>query len=165
MVSHFSLVLCLKVDIETTIVVTGLIVLFISVLGGAWGIVCFRLCTNGCDHGGDGGLCCGCIGEIGGPANHLSSNSQPAIVMGSDMNYPLLFVSWFIFMFVKQLQNINNMQDSYRFLTAKDSVNARKAALLAFVLMLIGPAIWFLPPWVTAIIYPEAATMHAARTW
>ena len=84
-------------------------------------------------------------------------------VMGSDMNYPLLFVSWFIFMFVKQLQNINNMQDSYRFLTAKDSVNARKAALLAFVLMLIGPAIWFLPPWVTAIIYPEAATVHAAE--
>ncbi|TKF96022.1 transporter, partial [Vibrio sp. F13] len=49
------------------------------------------------------------------------------------------------------------------FLTAKDSTNARKAALLAFVLMLIGPAIWFLPPWVTAVMYPDAATVHAAE--
>lgn len=53
------------------------------------------------------------------------------------------------------------MQDSYRFLTAKDSINARKAALLAFALMLIGPAIWFMPPWVTAVIYPDAAMVHA----
>jgi Na+/proline symporter len=100
--------------------------------------------------------------KIGGPSNLIEQFPAESI-MGSGMNYPLLFVSWFIFMFVKQLQNINNMQDSYRFLTAKDSINARKAALLAFVLMLIGPAIWFLPPWVTAVMYPDAATAHAAE--
>ncbi|WP_438454357.1 sodium:solute symporter family transporter, partial [Vibrio alginolyticus] len=100
--------------------------------------------------------------KIGGPTNLIEQFPADSI-MGSDMNYTLLFVAWFIFMFVKQLQNINNMQDSYRFLTAKDSTNARKAALLAFILMLIGPAIWFLPPWVTAVMYPDAATVHAAE--
>ncbi|OCH46821.1 transporter, partial [Vibrio cyclitrophicus] len=151
-----------KVDIETTIVVTGLIVLFISVLGGAWGVVASDFVQMVVIMAVTVVCAVAALAKIGGPANLIEQFPADS-VMGSDMNYPLLFVSWFIFMFVKQLQNINNMQDSYRFLTAKDSVNARKAALLAFVLMLVGPAIWFLPPWVTAIIYPEAATVHAAE--
>ncbi|MEG3691653.1 sodium:solute symporter family protein [Vibrio coralliirubri] len=151
-----------KVDIETTIVVTGLIVLFISVLGGAWGVVASDFVQMVVIMAVTVVCAVAALAKIGGPANLIEQFPADS-VMGSDMNYPLLFVSWFIFMFVKQLQNINNMQDSYRFLTAKDSINARKAALLAFVLMLVGPAIWFLPPWVTAIIYPEAATVHAAE--
>ncbi|MFA0544603.1 transporter, partial [Vibrio sp. 10N.222.52.B7] len=38
----------------------------------------------------------------------------------------------------------------YRYLAAKDSNNARKAALLACVLMTLGPIIWFMPPWFVA---------------
>ncbi|MGR5002080.1 sodium:solute symporter family transporter [Vibrio celticus] len=150
-----------KVEIETTIVVTGLIVLFISVLGGAWGVVASDFVQMVVIMAVTVVCAVAALIKIGGPSNLIEQFPADSI-MGSDMNYSLLFVSWFIFMFVKQLQNINNMQDSYRFLTAKDSTNARKAALLAFVLMLIGPAIWFLPPWVTAVIYPDAATVHAA---
>ncbi|MGR5096516.1 sodium:solute symporter family protein [Vibrio maritimus] len=151
-----------KVDIETTIVVTGLIVLFISVIGGAWGVVASDFVQMVVIMAVTVVCAVAALIKIGGPSNLIEQFPADSI-MGSDMNYSLLFVSWFIFMFVKQLQNINNMQDSYRFLTAKDSINARKAALLAFVLMLIGPAIWFLPPWVTAVMYPDAATVHAAE--
>ncbi|MDG3084850.1 Na+:solute symporter [Vibrio hannami] len=151
-----------KIDIETTIVVTGLIVLFISVIGGAWGVVASDFVQMVVIMAVTVVCAVAALIKIGGPSNLIEQFPADSI-MGSNMNYPLLFVAWFIFMFVKQLQNINNMQDSYRFLTAKDSINARKAALLAFVLMLIGPAIWFLPPWVTAVIYPEAATAHAAE--
>ncbi|GAL35738.1 sodium-solute symporter putative [Vibrio maritimus] len=151
-----------KVDIETTIVVTGLIVLFISVIGGAWGVVASDFVQMVVIMAVTVVCAVAALVKIGGPTNLIEQFPADSI-MGSDMNYPLLFVAWFIFMFVKQLQNINNMQDSYRFLTAKDSTNARKAALLAFVLMLIGPAIWFLPPWVTAVMYPDAATVHAAE--
>ncbi|MDN3702341.1 transporter [Vibrio artabrorum] len=151
-----------KVDIETTIVVTGLIVLFISVIGGAWGVVASDFVQMVVIMAVTVVCAVAALIKIGGPTNLIEQFPADSI-MGSNMNYPLLFVAWFIFMFVKQLQNINNMQDSYRFLTAKDSTNARKAALLAFVLMLIGPAIWFLPPWVSAVIYPDAATVHAAQ--
>ncbi|MFA0521251.1 transporter, partial [Vibrio sp. 10N.222.55.E8] len=67
---------------------------------------------------------------VGGPS--VIVNEFPtSFMMGPDMNYPLLLVCAFIFFVVKQLQSINNMQDSYRFLNAKDTSNARKAALLA----------------------------------
>ncbi|CAH0528708.1 sodium:solute symporter family protein [Vibrio hippocampi] len=150
-----------KVDIQTTIIVTGLIVLFISVIGGAWGVVASDFVQMVVIMSVTVVCAVAALIKIGGPSNLIEQFPADSI-MGSNMNYSLLFFSWFIFMFVKQLQNINNMQDSYRFLTAKDSTNARKAALLAFVLMLIGPAIWFLPPWVTAVFYPDAATIHAA---
>ncbi|PMO30573.1 sodium:solute symporter family protein [Vibrio breoganii] len=149
-----------KIDIETTIIATGLIVLFISVLGGAWGVVASDFVQMVVIMAVTVVCAVAALIEIGGPTNLIEQFPSDTI-MGPDMNYPLLFVAWFIFMFVKQLQNINNMQDSYRFLTAKDSINARKAALLAFALMLIGPAIWFMPPWVTAVIYPDAAMVHA----
>ncbi|GAD89438.1 putative transporter [Vibrio halioticoli NBRC 102217] len=151
-----------KIDIETTIVATGLIVLFISVLGGAWGVVASDFVQMVVIMAVTVVCAVAALIKIGGPSNLIEQFPSNSI-MGPDMNYPLLFVAWFIFMFVKQLQNINNMQDSYRFLTAKDSTNARKAALLAFVLMLIGPAIWFMPPWVTAVIYPDAALVHASE--
>ncbi|GAK20722.1 LOW QUALITY PROTEIN: sodium-solute symporter [Vibrio sp. JCM 19052] len=144
-----------KIDIETTIIVTGLIVLFISVIGGSWGVVASDFVQMVVIMAVTVVCAVAAIIKIGGPSNLIEQFPTDSI-MGPGMNYPLLFVAWFIFMFVKQLQNINNMQDSYRFLTAKDSINARKAALLAFVLMLVGPAIWFMPPWVTAVIYRRA---------
>jgi Na+/proline symporter len=67
--------------------------------------------------------------------------------------------------FVKQFSITNNMLNSYRYLAAKDSKNARKAALLACVLMTLGPIIWFLPSWFLAstgvdlsMYYPEAGS-------
>ncbi len=151
-----------KVDMQTTIIVTGLIVLFISVIGGAWAVVASDFVQMIVIMSVTAACAVVALIKVGGPVNLIEQFPADSI-MGSNMNYPLLFISWFIFMFVKQLQNINNMQDSYRFLTAKDSVNARKAALLAFILMLIGPAIWFLPPWVAAVMYPDAASVHAAE--
>ncbi len=151
-----------KVDISTTIVITGSIVLFISIIGGSWGVVASDFVQMVVIMSVTVVCAIAAIVKVGGPSNLIEQFPVDSI-MGSNMNYPLLFVTWFIFMFVKQLQSINNMNDSYRFLTAKDSVNARKAALLAFVLMLIGPAIWFMPPWATAVLYPDAALAHSGE--
>ena len=151
-----------KIDISTTIIATGLIVLFISLIGGAWGVVASDFVQMVVIMAVTVVCAVAAIVKVGGPSN-LIEQFPADTIMGNSMNYPLLFISWFIFMFVKQLQNINNMNDSYRFLTAKDSTNARKAALLAFILMLIGPIIWFLPPWATAVLYPDAALAHSAE--
>ncbi len=39
-------------------------------------------------------------------------------------------------------------------------INARKAALLAMVLMGVGSIIWFIPPWASVILYPDAASAY-----
>lgn len=151
-----------KIDMSTTIIATGLIVLLISLIGGSWGVVASDFVQMVVIMSVTLVCAVAAIVKVGGPSNLIEQFPADSI-MGSGMNYPLLFISWFIFIFVKQLQSINNMNDSYRFLTAKDSTNARKAALLAFVLMLIGPVIWFLPPWATAVLYPDAALAHSAE--
>ena len=54
------------------------------------------------------------------------------------MNYGLILFCTFLFFLPKQLTTIMNLNESYRFLTAKDSENAKKAALLTTILMGIG---------------------------
>jgi Na+/proline symporter len=55
-----------------------------------------------------------------------------------------------VFIFLKQFSINNNMLNCHRYLAAKDSKNAKKAALLACVLMTVGVFIWFTPSWFIA---------------
>ncbi|PSU33649.1 sodium:solute symporter family protein [Photobacterium lutimaris] len=146
-------------DIITTIYVTGAAVLVISLLSGAWGVVASDFIQTLVVAV----ISIACAGValyfVGGPSEII--NEFPGgFIMGPDMNYPLLLVCTFIFFVVKQLQSINNMQESYRFLNAKDSKNATKAAAMALVMMVFGAIIWFIPPWASAILYPEAASAY-----
>ncbi|WP_432468442.1 sodium:solute symporter family protein [Agarivorans sp. Z349TD_8] len=146
-------------DIITTIYVTGAAVLVISLLSGAWGVVASDFIQTLVVAV----ISIACAGvalyAVGGPGEII--NEFPGgFIMGPDMNYPLLLVCTFIFFVVKQLQSINNMQESYRFLNAKDSKNASKAALMALVMMVVGTIIWFIPPWASAILYPDAAAAY-----
>ena len=47
------------------------------------------------------------------------------------------------------------MQDAYRYLGVKNERQSRMAALLASVLMLIGPVIWFIPPMAARVLSPD----------
>ncbi|MDN3717040.1 sodium:solute symporter family transporter [Vibrio breoganii] len=146
-------------DIMTTIWVTGLAVLAISLLSGAWGVVASDFIQTLVIA--IISIACAIVAlvYIGGPGEIVREFPENFWV-GPDMNYPLMMVCVFLFFVVKQLQSINNMQDSYRFLNAKDSKNASKAALMAGVMMLTGAVIWFIPPWVTAIAFPDAAAQY-----
>ncbi len=148
-------------DINTTIYVTGAAVLIISLLSGAWGVVASDFIQT-LIVAVISVACAGvALWAVGGPGE-IITNFPGGFVMGPDMNYPLLLVGSFIFFIVKQLQSINNMQESYRFLNAKDSNNASKAALMALVMMVFGAIIWFIPPWASAILYPDAAAAYPA---
>ncbi|MEF1215951.1 transporter, partial [Vibrio alginolyticus] len=73
-----------------------------------------------------------------------------------------IFILWVVFIFVKQFGVMNNSINAYRYLCAKDSENARKAAGLACVLMIVGPIIWFLPPWYVAAFMPDFAEQYGS---
>ncbi len=146
-------------DIRVTIIVTGLAVLFVSVLSGAWGVVASDFVQTIVVAVVSVACAIVALVKVGGPSN-LVSNFPSGFIMGPNMNYGLLLVCSLIFFLAKQLTTMMNLHDSYRFLTAKDSANARKAALLAMVLMGVGSVIWFIPPWASAILYPDAAAAY-----
>ncbi len=148
-----------EADISVTIVVTGLTVLFVSVISGAWGVVASDFVQTLVVAVLS--LACAVVAlvKVGGPVA-LVTNFPSDFIMGPDMNYGLLLVGTFIFFLAKQLITIMNLHDSFRFLNARDSINARKAALLAMCLMGVGSLVWFIPPWASAILYPDAAAAY-----
>jgi solute:Na+ symporter, SSS family len=76
---------------------------------------------------------------------------------------PQLLYLWIFAALLKQIININNPSESYRFLFAKDSENARKGGLLASILFFIGPVLWFIPPMAAAILYPDLNVLEQLR--
>tara|TARA_B110000196_G_scaffold54133_1_gene44758 strand:- start:561 stop:2306 length:1746 start_codon:yes stop_codon:yes gene_type:complete len=143
-------------DITLTIIATGLTVLFVSVLSGAWGVVASDFVQTLVVAVVSIACAIVALVQVGGPVEMVTQFPSD-FMMGPDMNYGLLLVGTFVFFLAKQMITIMNLNDSFRFLNAKDSDNARKAALLAMVLMGLGSIIWFIPPWVSAILYPDAA--------
>ncbi len=146
-------------DIIFTIVMAGLAVLFVSVLSGAWGVVASDFVQTLIVAVVS--IACAVVAliDVGGPSE-LVARFPSDFWVGPDMNYGIILVGTFVFFLGKQLITMMNMHDSYRFLNAKDSINARKAALLAMVLMAVGSIIWFIPPWAAAILYPDAAEAY-----
>jgi len=96
----------------------------------------------------------------GGGIMNIVDNFNGNFMMGSDLNYVSIFVLWIVFIFVKQFGVMNNSINAYRYLCAKDSENARKAAGLACILMIVGPVIWFLPPWYVNAFIPDFALAY-----
>lgn len=146
----------LELSIGTTIIATGAALVFISVISGAWGVVAsdfiqtLVIATVS--------IACAVVAliEVGGPVT-LVTSFPDGFFMGPDMNYGLLLVGSFVFFLAKQMITIMNLNESYRFLSARDSKHATKAALLAAILMGLGSIIFFIPPWASAILYPDAA--------
>jgi len=146
-------------DISITIIATGLAVLFVSVLSGAWGVVASDFVQTLIVAVVSIACAIVALVKVGGPVA-LVDNFPSDFVMGPDMNYGVILVGTFVFFLAKQMITIMNIHDSFRFLNAKDSHNASKAALLAMILMAVGSIIWFIPPWASAILYPDAAAAY-----
>ena len=146
-------------DMETTIIATGLVVLIMSVTGGAWAVIAsdfmqmivIMAVTIACAAVG--------IYQAGG-ITPIIDNFPTDFVSGTDINYMTIFYIWAFSIFLKQIGLTNNILYSYRYLMAKDSHHARKGALLACVLMTLGPIIWFIPSWFMAGSGVDLAAMH-----
>ena len=145
-----------EADIVFTIVITGVVLTFVSVISGAWGVVASDFVQTLVVAVLSVACAAVALIEVGGPVN-LVNNFPSDFFIGPNMNYGLILFATFVFFLAKQLICIMNFNDSFRFLNAKDTINARKGALLAMVLMGVGSIIWFIPPWASAILYPDAS--------
>ncbi|WED29383.1 Na+:solute symporter [Vibrio sp. DW001] len=158
-------------DMETTIIATGAVVLVMSVTGGSWAVIASDFMQMVIIMSVT--VTCAVVAIVqGGGVGEIVSNfpidEGASFVSGNNLNYVGIFGIWAVFIFLKQFSITNNMLNSYRYLAAKDSKNAKKAALLACVLMTLGPMIWFMPSWFIAgqgvdlaAIYPEQGSKAA----
>lgn len=152
-----------NIDPIITVWVVGLSVLVMSVAGGSWAVIasdfiqvlllmCITLvvCVFALSHPSIGGL--GGLFEKA-PEHHFSFASA------TDARF-LYF--WIFTAFVVQGFKLNSMFDAYRYLCVKNDKQARKASLMAGLLMLLGPLIWFIPPMAARIIEPNMAGVFPA---
>ncbi len=146
-------------DMTLTIIATGLVVLVMSVTGGAWAVIASDFMQMLVIMAVTVTVAVVALIQGGGPANIVAQFPRNFVV-GEEMNYLSLFALWGFFIFLKQFSITNNMLNSYRYLSAKDSKNAQKAALLACVLMVCGPLIWFFPSWFMASQAIDLTSLH-----
>jgi len=146
-------------NLTTTIIATGLLVLFNSTIGGTWAVVSSDFMQT---------LILMLIAittaifalvDVGGPME-LIHRFPAESMLGNDVNYPLLAFGWIFLIFFKQFCSTNNIMEASRYLNAKDSNNAKKAGLMASLLFLFGPILWFIPPMVARINYPDLALIY-----
>ncbi len=155
-------------DMSTTIWITGLVVLLMSVTGGSWAVIASDFMQMVIIMAVT--VTCAVVAVVkGGGITEIVANfpvqENGSFATGNNLNYLSIFGIWAVFIFLKQFSINNNMLNCHRYLAAKDSKNAKKAALLACVLMTMGVFIWFTPSWFIAgqgvdlaAQYPEAGS-------
>jgi Na+/proline symporter len=155
-------------NMKMTIVVVGLVVLLVAALGGAWAVIAsdfmqmmillpISLVAAYLSIKAVGG------GSFAHGASTFLDRLPPGHLHWTATHRYQIVVFWVLAMVLKQFCLTNNMKDSDRFLCAKDSSNARSAALLASILFVAGSIIWFIPPMAAAILYPDLSVIPALR--
>ena len=155
-------------DMTLTIVVVGMVVVLVAFLGGAWAVVAsdfmqmlilmpisLAVALLSVRAVGGGDLLHGFSTFVDRlPRSHLHWTQAHRL--------PIVSL-WIAAFFLKQVCLTNDMKDADRFLCAKDSRNASRAAWLASLLFLVGPIIWFIPPMAAAILYPDLSVIPQLR--
>ncbi len=148
------------VSMELTVMAIGITVLIISLIGGSWAVVAsdfmqliimvpvaIILAFLSLQH----------VGGIGGFVDKLPTSQYN----WSELADPTVVWLWFIASFCKQFFSVNNTNDGYRFLAVKDSDQARKASLMASILFFTVTIIWFIPPMVASIMFPDLSQVES----
>lgn len=148
-------------DINYVIVVCGIVVLLYSATGGRWAVMATDFLQ---------GLILVpltlivawlCLDALGGIDNLFVKIEEQGLTEEYGMiNSATLFGGaytwgWASAMMAKQFIVFNSMNAAPRYFSVKDGREARKAALLCSVLMLLGSFVWFLPPITARLLYPE----------
>ena len=148
-------------NIKHVIVVFGIIVLFYSATGGRWavmatdflqGLILIPLTII------IAWLCLDKLGGVGAMFDQIEAQGlkeefsmiNSAVLFGGAYTW-----GWASAMMTKQFIEFNSINAAPRYFSAKDGSEARKSALLASMMMLLGSAIWFIPPITARLLFPD----------
>src|SRR4051812_2709565 len=145
-------------DIRLTMLAAGVIVIFMATFGGAWAaaagdfmqmLVLMAVTTAAAFLA---------LHHIGGVGEFMRHRPENSFVWG-DTGGGGVVLFWILALIFGQLVTVNNMSDGYRYLCAKDDRHARRGALLATVLFVLGPVLWFIPPMVGKMLLPDLSQL------
>ena len=145
-------------DLESTIIVTGLVVVAMTLLGGSWAAISGDFIQMLILMPVTVVAAFLALREVGGVPAFIERLPAGHLDLGSMFNSPLMLL-WVVAIMIKQFISTNNMLDASRYLCVKDGGHARRAALLAGVLFLVGPIVWFIPPMAASILHPDLAAV------
>lgn len=145
-------------SLEWTIIGTGAIVVFISVIGGSWSstasdfvqlllLMPVTLVAAIC-----------AIAYVGGVGAFVE-RAPSHFWNWTEVRHGNIIALWVIAMLLQKFVSTNTMTDAARYLSVKDSSHARKAALLATIMFLLGSTVWFIPPMVSRIMQPDLSAI------
>ncbi|HSI07894.1 MAG TPA: hypothetical protein VK985_04840 [Rariglobus sp.] len=148
-------------DLETTILLTGLVVLVMTLVGGSWAAIAGDFIQVLILMPVTVVAAFFALREVGGVAEFVDKLPAGHLDVGKIFNSPLMML-WVVAILIKQFVSINNLLDASRYLCVKDSIHARRAALLAAVLFIVGPVVWFIPPMAASIVHPDLGALFPA---
>lgn len=149
-------------DLRLTMLLAGFVVIFMAVFGGAWAatsgdfmqmLVLMAVTTAAAFLA---------LHHVGGVSGFLAKRPEGAFVWGQ-YGRDHIVAFWILALLFGQAVSVNNVTAGYRYLCAKDDRHARAGALLAAILFIVGPVLWFIPPMVGRILFPDLSVVPALQ--
>lgn len=145
-------------DLQATVLVCGIVVVFVAAAGGQWAIVAgdfvqalillaitiVAAVTAWFKIGGWSGF------QRGLPATHWDLSASHSLEFGK---------WWIVAIIVEKCFSQNALHGASRYLNVRDGREARRAALLAAVLYFAGSVLWFIPPLAARVMGLDLAAM------
>src|SRR5687768_9321548 len=141
-------------NLEFTIIVTGAVVVFASVLGGSWSTTASDFVQLLLLMPVTLVAAAFALMHVGGVTPFVERVPEHFWNWGKVADSNLIGL-WLIAMLLQKFVSNNNLTDASRYLSVKDSRHARKAAMLGMICFIIGPLVWFIPPMVARVTHPD----------
>ncbi len=148
-------------NINHVIILCGVVVLIYSATGGRWAVMATDFLQGLILVPLTIVIAWICLDKLGGINNLFESvkaaglSEEYKMVNSVEMFAGAYTWGWISAIIVKQFLVYNSLNAAPRYFSVKDGREAKKAALLASVLLLAGSFIWFLPPITARLLFHD----------
>ena len=150
------------VDMNTVLVVLGVVVTLVAFAGGAWAVLAsdfvqmFLVMTITISTA----VLVLLRPEIGGLTG-LLQQVPAAHFQWTELARAPIIVLWVLVMIWFKFSDTNNIENATMYLMAKSDRDARRMVLIPLIGTFIGPLIWFIPSMAATILHPDLAAEYA----
>lgn len=139
--------------IEMTILISGVVILIYSTMGGSWAVVATDFLQSIVLLVLIVVIAVLTMIKIGGPVDfHQKISPEHFTLLSPEHSW-----IWILAYFLNIFMNFTSIFGAPRYLCVKDGKSARKVAFWASFLFFVGPILWFIPPMAASYFYPNIA--------
>lgn len=158
-------------NVKTVIVIVGIVVLFYSMSGGVWAVMGTDFLQSLILIPITILMAYLCLNALGGFSGMLDMIREQGLSQDFNIvNTPGRFLDsrctwlWAVAIIIKNVTAHNTLGSAAKYFSVKDGREARMAAALAGILMVLGAIIWIIPPIASRLLFADAvAAVDVAR--